>query len=70
MIWMMRGVAMDIDYYVGRLLTPFWRGLRVREGLDQRLRRGDAQMWEQLPIITAAMVAERIAKTRGSNARK
>ena len=31
---------------------------------------GDAQMWEQLPIITAAMVAERIAKTRGSNARK
>jgi hypothetical protein len=31
----------------------------------QRLRRGDAQMWEHLPIVTAATVAERIARNVG-----
>ena len=31
----------------------------------QRLRRGDAQMWEQQPIVTEATVAERIARNAG-----
>jgi hypothetical protein len=32
----------------------------------QHLQRGDAQMWEQEPIVTAGTVTEMIAKTRDS----
>jgi hypothetical protein len=38
--------------------------------LAMPLPRSHAHMWEQWPIVTAAMVAERIAETPGSSTRK
>jgi hypothetical protein len=47
------------------------RELAAMGGVEpQHLRRGDAQMWEQLPIVTAGTVSEKIARTRGSRMRK
>lgn len=40
-------------------------GVAPQEAQPGHLHRGHAQMWEQRPIVAAAMVAERAAETRG-----